>query len=117
MPMTPPQVRVPTTGPMPRALIAALTMSPSDPENSFAAAGRGDGELDRFARRADQERAGARDRVDRPAADRDDRVTGADRDAGCGERGAGVGVGGLGRQDAVDAPLGRPLGAVLVAGD
>ncbi len=32
MPMTPPQVRVPTTGPIPRALIAALTMSPSEPE-------------------------------------------------------------------------------------
>src|SRR5271165_4437749 len=36
MPITPPQVRVPTTGPSARSLIAAVTMSPSDPANSSA---------------------------------------------------------------------------------
>jgi hypothetical protein len=36
MPITPPQVRVPTTGPSPSNLIAAVTMSPSDPANSSA---------------------------------------------------------------------------------
>src|SRR5919108_472356 len=41
MPMVPPQVLVPTTGPMPSALIAALTMSPSEPENSLATATTG----------------------------------------------------------------------------
>ena len=36
MPITPPQVRVPTTGPRPSRRIAAVTMSPSDPANSSA---------------------------------------------------------------------------------
>src|SRR6266567_2607459 len=36
MPTTPPQVRVPTTGPRPSSLTAAVTMSPSDPANSSA---------------------------------------------------------------------------------
>ncbi len=36
MPITPPQVRTPTTGPMPSTLMAAFTMSPSEPENSSA---------------------------------------------------------------------------------
>ena len=224
MPITPPQVRVPTTGPMPSALIAALTMSPSDPENSLAtattgprgassrvavrlhaarqvpaddaagqllhdqlggvaaavladvhdqplagdfdpqvavdlgpagrlhvgdvqiaepsagllvdvrppvrdprvvaqrllvrdrddddvpqvaAAGRRDGQLDRLARRADEQRAGPGHGVDRVAVDGKDRVPGPDRDAGRGQRGAGARVGGLGRQDAVDAPTRR----------
>src|SRR5580693_6606815 len=34
MPITPPQVRAPTTGPTPSDLIAAVTISPSDPANS-----------------------------------------------------------------------------------
>ncbi len=41
MPITPPQVRMPTTGPMPSAWMAALTMSPSEPENSSASATTG----------------------------------------------------------------------------
>src|ERR1035437_92893 len=41
MPTTPPQVRVPTTGPRPSSLIAAVTMSPSDPANSSASATSG----------------------------------------------------------------------------
>lgn len=41
MPTTPPQVRTPTTGPMFSALIAAFTMSPSEPENSLATATTG----------------------------------------------------------------------------
>ena len=36
MPITPPQVLVPTTGPSPSSLTAAVTMSPSDPANSSA---------------------------------------------------------------------------------
>src|SRR5262249_52724125 len=36
MPITPPQVRVPTTGPRPSSLTAPVTMSPSDPANSSA---------------------------------------------------------------------------------
>src|SRR5690606_17015885 len=36
MPTTPPHVRAPTTGPSPSAWARAFTMSPSDPENSFA---------------------------------------------------------------------------------
>ncbi len=36
MPITPPQVRVPTTGPRPSSRTAAVTMSPSDPANSSA---------------------------------------------------------------------------------
>src|ERR1700722_11455807 len=36
MPVTPPQVLVPTTGPRPSRRMAAVTMSPSDPANSSA---------------------------------------------------------------------------------
>lgn len=78
----------------------------------LSAAGRGDGQLDRLARRTDEQWSGTGDRVHGLSRHRDDRVPGAHRDPGCGERGAGVGVGGLGRQDTVDAP-----GAVLVAGE
>ena len=38
MPITPPQVRVPTTGPRPSCLKPAVTMSPSEPACSFATA-------------------------------------------------------------------------------
>ncbi len=41
MPITPPQVRVPTTGPIPSAWMAALTMSPSEPESWSASATTG----------------------------------------------------------------------------
>src|SRR5258708_5319556 len=41
MPITPPQVRVPTTGPSRRLLIAAVTMSPSEPANSSVSATTG----------------------------------------------------------------------------
>ena len=41
MPITPPQVRVPTTGPSPRVRMAPVTMSPSDPANSSASATSG----------------------------------------------------------------------------
>ncbi len=41
MPITPPQVRVPTTGPMPSSLMATLTMSPSEPANSSVTATTG----------------------------------------------------------------------------
>src|SRR5690606_7671441 len=78
----------------------------------FAAAGRGDGQLDRLARGAHQQRGGPGDGVDGLPGDGDDRVAGADGHAGRGERGAGVRVGGLRGQDPVDAPA-----AVLVTGE
>ena len=41
MPITPPQVRVPTTGPSPSVRMALVTMSPSEPANSSASATTG----------------------------------------------------------------------------
>src|SRR6266576_3217692 len=41
MPMTPPQVRAPTTGPSPRMRSAAAIMSPSEPANSSVSATTG----------------------------------------------------------------------------
>ncbi|OFA59558.1 hypothetical protein BEN35_02095 [Streptomyces fradiae] len=69
-----------------------------------AAAGRGDRQFDGLAGRADEQRAGAQQRIDGAAVHGQDRVSGTHRDTGRGERGAGLGVGGLGGQHARHAP-------------
>ncbi len=74
-----------------------------DPAGLAAATGA-DGQLDRFARRADQQRRGAAQRVDLAAVDADQGVTGPDGDAGRGQRRAGGGVGGLAGNDPDDPP-------------
>src|SRR5690606_20487513 len=63
---------------------------------------RAEGQLDRGAAGAREQRVGAGDRVDGAAVDIGE--DGAVADAGAGQRGAGPGVGGLAGQDPLDRP-------------